>query len=77
MTINLNTWYDGRQVDVCPKHFVRAQTELDEEKQFWVLEKLSGRFHIKDNKTRNLFFYDRVIYFEDPHEAVVYELTWS
>jgi len=77
--INLMTWFSERQLEFCPKHFVKANTCIDDEKKLWVLEKLTGRFCILPSSIglQSLFDTDDVIYFEDPKEAVFYDLTWS
>ena len=41
------------------------------------MEKLHGRFFVADNDSDDLFVVYSIIYFEDPQEAVFYELTWS
>jgi hypothetical protein len=73
------TWFSERQLEFCPKHFVKANTSIDDEKKLWVLEKLTGRFCILPSSIglQSLFDTDDVIYFEDPKEAVFYDLTWS
>jgi hypothetical protein len=73
--LNLMTWFTDRKVAFLPKHFVPTKSKVTDDSINWVLEKLSGRFYIK---TSNQFWEDtREIYFEDPKEAMVYELTWS
>jgi|688.fasta_scaffold2303217_2 hypothetical protein len=75
MQINLHTWFQNRELEHCPIHFVQAQTPITSESKIWVLERLKGRFYIEPS----LSFADRlpVPYFEDPEEATLYELTWS
>ena len=75
MNINLYTWFADRQLDFLPAHFVKCNATVNVESELWVLENLKGRFFI-DN-TNFLFTMDNDIYFEDPQEAVHYELTWS
>jgi hypothetical protein len=80
--INLMTWFSKRELDYCPKHFVRTNTPLDEERTRWILENLKGRYHItysRDQNNDNLLFLfdDPLPCFEDPQEAVLYELTFS
>lgn len=77
--INLYTWFTDRELNYCPKHFVMTNTPVTSESREWVLEKLSGRFatvaqpfdYISSN------FPNVRIAFENPKEAVFYELTWS
>lgn len=75
MNINLMTWFAERQLDHCPVHFKKASTPIDDKKIYWILENLSGRFYIEVD--RDLFNIDDSVYFEDPKELVLYELTWS
>lgn len=78
ITINVETWNKARELPFCPKHFVLANTKLTDDRKLWVLERLHGRFYVSDETTA-LFDEDCNvnIYFEDPQEAVFYELTWS
>jgi hypothetical protein len=73
VNINLYTWFDQRQLDYCPKHFIKANAPAEDNNVQWVQEKLLGRYYIGTSNT----FFDNVIYFEDPSEAVFYDLTWS
>lgn len=82
MNINLMTWFSERELDYCPKHFVQVNTPIDDQKHLWILQNLQGRYHItqKKSKTNDEFlflFEDMFPCFEDPQEAVLYELTWS
>lgn len=82
MNINLYTWFCERELTYCPKHFVGSKTSIDTERYIWVTEKLVGRFYVPmNNVTLAALFHevsdDFTIYFEDPAEAVYYELTWS
>jgi len=85
MNINIETWHAKRKLDFCPKHFVKCRTKLTENSELWILEKCKGRYYIQSN---SLDFHNLVSlldpdsersipYFEDPQEAVLYELTWS
>lgn len=85
MNINLLTWLDVREVKgITPKHFILAKTRLTEKSLFWIEEKLIGRYslvsvdpHDTDYTTNDWSAYDYWPAFEDPSEAVLYELTWS
>jgi hypothetical protein len=78
LSINIDTWNKTRELNYCPKHFVAATTSLTEESKLWVLERLHGRYYISLQHMRRSIFDNTVtIYFEDPQEAVLYELTWS
>lgn len=71
--INLYTWFVDRNVNPCPEHFVKSKTELTEEAKVWVYEKLTGRFSIGHGG----IFMGQCPAFEDPKEAMLYELTWG
>ena len=77
MNINLHTWFSQRELDYCPKHFIRASTQITEQSKLWVLEKLSGRFYISSSVISMFSDSEGTIYFEDPQEAVFYEIAWS
>ena len=77
--INLYTWFTERELKYIPSHFVLVNSGVTTESRQWVLEKLQGRFAT----SATLFdaYSNTVpkvrIAFEDPKEAVFYELTWS
>ena len=81
--INKSTWFTKRYVEHVPCHFVTASTPVDDENLAWVYQKTHGRFSIvqpTDDRYRNdeTYFYNIKVYaFEDPKEAVQFELTWS
>jgi len=78
--LNLMTWYADRELDFCPKHFIPTRTPLSEESRMWIYEKTQGRFYVgaKHSQTHDdIFAFETYPYFEDPQEAVYYELTWS
>ena len=80
--INLMTWFSRRELEYCPKHFVQTATPLNEERTRWIIENLKGRYHVTYNHSKNnddfLFLLDDTFpCFEDPQEAVLYELTFS
>lgn len=74
--INLFTWFSEREMNFAPPHFVYAAGKISPETKQWVLEKLSGRFHVPTT-----FFpitkAKGSIAFEDPAEALFYELKWA
>lgn len=75
MNINPIHWYTERELEFCPKHFIKCKAELTVEARFWVYENLIGRFYIGSNPTQ--LFDPDIIYFEDPQEATMFELRWS
>ena len=79
MNINLMTWFSERQLNVCPKHFIMVKIPVSEDSLSWIIDRLSGRFHIgADHKQPSLLFdLDEYPSFEDPQEAMLFQLTWS
>ena len=81
--INLDTWYKNRFLkDQIPNHFTITRTPSTTENLEWVLEKLHGRFAVVQNNGNNnetdfMSYYQKTYAFEDPKEAVQFELTWS
>jgi hypothetical protein len=62
-----------RELDFAPNHFVISNTKLTTDSKIWILEKLTGRFAI----VGDVVFSSLVPAFEDPKEALFYELTWG
>jgi hypothetical protein len=80
--INLDTWHYNRFLkDQVPAHFTITRTKQTSENFSWVLEKLHGRFTLVSNIDTNdsdfMSYYQKAYAFEDPKEAVQFELTWS
>jgi hypothetical protein len=71
--INIYTWFVDRNVNPCPEHFVKSRTELTEDSKLWIHERLIGRFSINHSG----LFMGQIPAFEDPKEAMMYELTWG
>ena len=72
--INIDTWFVDRELHPSPEHFVNVSAPLSDESKEWILEKLHGRFST-GMSLGGLF--DDSLSFEDPKEAVFYELTWG
>lgn len=80
--INLDTWFNNRMLtDQIPAHFTLVKTRANKENMQWVLERLHGRFAVVSNTNTDsedfLSYYQKTFAFEDPKEAVQFELTWS
>jgi hypothetical protein len=74
------TWFSERELTHTPKHFVVTSHPCTEESKQWVLDKLNGRFSITyPIISSNIYelINPSCIAFEDPQEAVFYELKWS
>ena len=89
MSVNPLHWFGNRELEYTPKHFTIARTPLTEESKLWILNTLTGRFSVFHAEENIDDIFDSVITvftsanimgrpaFEDPTEAVFYELTWS
>ena len=74
------TWFSDRELHYTPKHFVVTSHPCTSESKQWVLDKLSGRFSIAYPTVSSSLIElmtPSCIAFEDPQEAVFYELKWS
>ena len=74
------TWFSERELQYTPKHFVITSHPCSAEAKQWVLDKLKGRFSITyPIISTNIIdiFTPNCIAFEDPQEAIFYELKWS
>lgn len=78
-------WFTEREVLThTPKHFVRTRTPITDESKSWILNNLKGRFSITylddaNDSVSGLFIASLYGYpaFEDPKEAIFFELTWG
>ena len=76
--VNPLVWFAERELAYPFAHFVTVSTPVTRESKQWVLDNLIGRFSITLN-TSDIFNIESIgtISFEDPKEALVYELKWS
>jgi hypothetical protein len=72
--INLHTWFMNRELGFAPDHFVVSTTPITDESKIWIQEKLSGRYAMAPIENA---FMEYAPSFEDPKEALFYELTWG
>lgn len=79
-----NTWFGDRELQYTPKHFTITSTPFSSESKIWVLNTFKGRFSTvywsSDDSTSDPLSLNSVFgkpAFEDPHEAVIFELTWA
>lgn len=78
-------WYSDRELSFTPLHFTVGKTSITVESRLWILHNLQGRFSVIANAESIDFGHplltvnslDGVPAFEDPKEAVLYELTWG
>lgn len=74
------TWFSERELHYTPKHFIVTTHPFTSESKQWVLDKLSGRFSVTYPTVSSSLIElitPSCIAFEDPQEAVFYELKWS
>ena len=80
-SVNPLQWYSKRELEFTPSHFVIASKPLSAESKKWILHTLHGRFStVTDYDDINGFAVMNVLgkpAFEDPKEALIYELTWG
>jgi hypothetical protein len=72
--INLHTWFVHRELNFSPSHFVVSKTPITDESKIWIQEKLSGRYAMGGIENS---FLEYAPSFEDPKEAMMYELAWG
>lgn len=82
MTPNPSNWFSKRELNVCPPHFVKSNAPVNTDSHMWVTAKLKGRFSItlEVEESMDVFVFNTTkpcIAFEDPAEAMIYELRWS
>lgn len=78
--INPIDWYSERKLEYTPKHFTISRTPVTTESELWIRSTLMGRYTITaaTNDTKEfLFDFSNYPAFEDPKEAMIYELKWS
>jgi hypothetical protein len=77
--INPQVWFGERELHHVPPHFVKATTPLTTESMSWVNTRLISRYALSSLWETDNFIFDSgsYVYFEDPSEAMLYELRWS
>ena len=80
--IDPQSWFGTREITgIIPPHFIKSNTPISDESYNWVVKKLAGRFgssiDITDISSVSGFMENSYLYFEDPKEAMIYELRWS
>lgn len=73
------SWFSKREMSFTPMHFTVTSQPLTIESKQWVLDTLTGRFSVVESATHHHTFISQfgTIAFEDPKEAILYELRWS
>jgi hypothetical protein len=79
MNINPIKWFLKREMEFSPPHFVKTSTPTNSESILWIISTLSGRYCISQNIDNTQMFIEssNIAFFEDPAEAMMYELRWS
>jgi len=71
-------WFGNRVVKPAPRHFTGTSVPSNHDIHSWVLTNLKGRYSLETNSfgghSLDLGSY---YYFEDPAEAMIFELRWS
>jgi hypothetical protein len=80
--IDPQTWFGEREVKFTPPHFVTTKTPMTPESRNWIYSNLRGRFSITyptevENDLFSLISLAGCPAFEDPKEALAYELKWA
>jgi hypothetical protein len=76
------SWFSRRELQFTPPHFVVTQTTITTESKAWILSTLKGRFSIVflDEVSDDYFSIVSISgcpAFENPQEALAYELKWA
>ena len=65
--ITVMDWYCIRELDMVPLHFTGTTAKPVDSAVMWIRSNLHGRWAMVGG----------VVYFEDPSEALQYELMWG
>lgn len=81
--LNPITWFSERKLTFRPKHFVVVKTPITQESELWIYNNLNGRFCLEELSSTvhdmfdDLFGFEKYPAFEDPKEAMMFELKWG
>ena len=76
--LNPQIWFIDRKMQYKPLHFITVNTPLTAQSALWIIHNLVGRFTFHGNIDMDDDFEECTLpSFEDPVEAVLYELKWS
>lgn len=80
--LNPFTWHSTRELRFTPSHFVVVSKIITSESFQWILEKQTGRFSLIECPNYSmehdlLEYYGYFPGFEDPAEAIHFQLVWS
>lgn len=78
--LNPVIWFSQRELNYKPEHFVTCKVPCSDEAKEWVVTKCTGRytFYSHGSEDYEIVFLDKLkVAFEDPKEAMLFELTWG
>jgi len=82
--LDYNTWFTQRLLNAKPMHFVKANAPVTHKSMIWIYENLNGRFYVENTASVESYsdLFSRThrtptVSFEDPGEAMFYDLRWS
>ncbi len=73
-------WFSDRELKYSPRHFVPAKSQLTMQSKSWIINRLKGRYALVVDESAlsdDILGVAVIPTFEDPQEAILYELTWS
>ena len=82
-TINPQIWFAKRELSFIPAHFIQSKVPLYGNSLDWIVNQTSGRYAILHNlqTQEDSFLITMANYgypaFENPQEAIMYELKWG
>lgn len=88
LILDVSSWFVEREMKFKPPHFITATTPVTTESSAWITHHLKGRYVLCQTLTNmdnariavfpdNIAIMETLPSFEDPHEAILYELMWS
>jgi hypothetical protein len=78
LEVDPTIWFSQREVKFAPPHFTSTQTKLTPESLHWIRNNIRGRYSILSDPADAIFNFDMGnVVFEDPKDAMLYELKWS
>lgn len=74
--INMNEWLIDRRLPTIPVHFVKANTAITDRAIIrWIEDTLTGRYSLLGGLS--IFRQSYTVWFENPEEAVFFDLKWG
>lgn len=75
-SLNLYTWFNSRELEFCPAHFIVVNTTLTLASKNWIREKINGRFCFV-TRVSDYMVFESFPAFEDPKDATYFQLIWT